>query len=60
VLDIEAQLPPGFGASLRRWLARNVLNALVVGLVGVAWCLFDRPWKQGWHDKAARTFVAGG
>jgi uncharacterized RDD family membrane protein YckC len=60
VLDIEAQLPPGFGASLRRWLARNVLNALVVGVVGVAWCLFDRPWKQGWHDKAARTFVAGG
>jgi uncharacterized RDD family membrane protein YckC len=58
VLDIEAQLPPGFGASLRRWLARTVLNAVVVGVVGAAWCLFDRPWKQCWHDKAARTFVA--
>ncbi|MEW1863747.1 RDD family protein [Streptomyces sp. NPDC088194] len=60
VLDIEAQLPPGFGASVRRWLLRTVLNLLVVGVVGVAWCLFDRPWKQCWHDKAARTFVARG
>ncbi|WP_051950712.1 RDD family protein [Actinacidiphila yeochonensis] len=60
VLDIEAQQPPGFGASLRRWLVRTVLDLLLVGVVGVAWCLWDRPWKQGWHDKAARTFVAGG
>jgi uncharacterized RDD family membrane protein YckC len=58
VLDIEAQLPPGFGASLRRWLTRTVLDLLVVGVAGLAWCLFDRPWKQCWHDKAARTFVA--
>jgi hypothetical protein len=34
-----------------------VLDALVVGVVGLAWCLFDRPWRQCWHDKAARTFV---
>lgn len=60
VLDIEAQQPPGFWASLRRWLTRTVLDVLVVGVVGVAWCLFDRPWHQGWHDKAAHTFVAAG
>lgn len=59
VLDIESQVPPGFGASLRRWLTHAVLNALVVGVAGLAWCLFDRPWRQCWHDKAARTFVAG-
>jgi hypothetical protein len=59
VLDIEAQLPPGFGTSLRRWLTHTVLDLVAVGVVGVAWCLFDRPWKQCWHDKAARTFVAG-
>ncbi|MEW2517723.1 RDD family protein [Actinacidiphila alni] len=59
VLDVEAQLPPGFGASLRRWLTHTVLDALVVGAVGLAWCLFDRPWRQCWHDKAAGTFVAG-
>lgn len=58
VLDIEGQLPPSFGASLRRWLTQNVLNLVAVGVVGLAWCLFDRPWKQCWHDKAARTFVA--
>ncbi|WP_327290951.1 RDD family protein [Streptomyces sp. NBC_01198] len=58
VLDIEAQQPPAFGASLRRWLTRTVLNLFVVGVVGVAWCLFDRPWRQGWHDKAAHTFVS--
>jgi len=60
VLDIEAQLPPDFGASLRRWLTHFVLDLLAVGVAGLAWCLFDRPWKQCWHDKVARTFVAGG
>jgi uncharacterized RDD family membrane protein YckC len=58
VLDIESQYEPGFGASLRRWLAQTVLNVLLIGAVGAAWCLFDRPWRQGWHDKLARTFVA--
>ncbi|MFC4036385.1 RDD family protein [Streptomyces polygonati] len=60
VLDLEAQLPPGFGASLRRWLTRAVLDLLVIGIVGLAWCLVDRPWRQCWHDKAGRTFVASG
>lgn len=59
VVDVERQDPPRFGASLRRWLVRYVLSLLVVGVVGVLWCLFDRPWRQCWHDKAARTFVSG-
>ncbi|HEY9373556.1 RDD family protein [Streptomyces sp.] len=59
VRDIEAHEPPGFGAALRRWLVYSVLGLLVLGVVNVAWCLFDRPWRQCWHDKAARTFVAG-
>ncbi|MFJ9433881.1 RDD family protein [Streptomyces sp. NPDC101490] len=58
VRDIEGHEPPGFGASLRRWLVHGVLNLLVVGVLNVAWCLFDRPWRQCWHDKAAGTFVA--
>ncbi|NBM21101.1 RDD family protein, partial [Streptomyces sp. GC420] len=58
VRDIEAHEPPGFGAALRRWLVYGVLGLLVVGVVNVLWCLFDRPWRQCWHDKAARTFVA--
>ncbi|MFH9013761.1 RDD family protein [Streptomyces sp. NPDC017943] len=59
VRDIEGHEPPAFGAALRRWLVYSVPGLLGIGIVGVAWCLFDRPWHQCWHDKAAHTFVAG-
>ncbi|MEV5603005.1 RDD family protein [Streptomyces sp. NPDC052299] len=59
VRDIESHETPGFGAALRRWLVFGVPGVLVVGIAGVLWCLVDRPWRQCWHDKAARTFVAG-
>ncbi|MGC9536254.1 RDD family protein [Streptomyces sp. UG1] len=59
VRDIEAHEPPEFGAALRRWLVYSIPGLLVIGVVGVLWCVFDRPWHQCWHDKAARTFVAG-
>ncbi|ATL28081.1 RDD family protein [Streptomyces formicae] len=59
VRDIEGHETPSFGAALRRWLVYSVPGVLVIGVVGVLWCLFDRPWKQCWHDKAAGTFVAG-
>ncbi|GHG70401.1 RDD family protein [Streptomyces griseocarneus] len=58
VLDIESHEPPSLGAALRRWLFYGVLGVLGVGVLGVLWCLFDRPWRQCWHDKSARTFVA--
>lgn len=59
VRDIEGHEPPSFGGAVRRWLVYSVPGLLGIGLVGVAWCLFDRPWRQCWHDKAAHTFVAG-
>ncbi|MFF3732675.1 RDD family protein [Streptomyces sp. NPDC002476] len=59
VRDIESHESPSFGAALRRWLVYGVLGLLVIGVVNVLWCLFDRPWRQCWHDKAAHTFVAG-
>jgi uncharacterized RDD family membrane protein YckC len=59
VRDIEGHDVPEFGAALRRWLVYSVPGLLVVGIVGIAWCLFDKPWRQCWHDKAAHTFVAG-
>ncbi|MGX9887129.1 RDD family protein [Streptomyces sp. NPDC002276] len=59
VRGIESHEPPGFGGALRRWLVYSVPGVLGIGIVGVAWCLFDRPWRQCWHDKAAHTFVAG-
>ncbi|MEU8678413.1 RDD family protein [Streptomyces sp. NPDC048560] len=59
VRDIESHGPPTVGAALRRWLVYGVLGLLAVGVLNVLWCLIDRPWRQCWHDKAARTFVAG-
>ncbi|MFJ8753352.1 RDD family protein [Streptomyces sp. NPDC102441] len=59
VRDIESHDTPAMGAALRRWLVYGVLGLIVVGVVNVLWCLIDRPWRQCWHDKAARTFVAG-
>ncbi|MFJ8086356.1 RDD family protein [Streptomyces sp. NPDC096205] len=59
VRDIEAHEPPAFGAALRRWLVYSVPGLLCFGVIGVLWGLFDRPWRQCWHDKAAHTFVAG-
>ncbi|MGW2208100.1 RDD family protein [Streptomyces sp. NPDC001781] len=58
VRDIEAHEPPSFGAALRRWLVYSLPGVLVIGVIGVLWGLFDRPWRQCWHDKAAHTFVA--
>ncbi|MFF5433810.1 RDD family protein [Streptomyces griseofuscus] len=59
VRDIEGHEPPAFAPALRRWLVYSVPGLLGIGIVGVLWCLFDRPWHQCWHDKAAHTFVAG-
>ncbi|MEV0370726.1 RDD family protein [Streptomyces sp. NPDC050636] len=58
VLDIEGHDSPGVGAAIKRWLVYGVLGVLAVGILNVVWCVFDRPWRQCWHDKAARTFVA--
>ncbi|MFD3928449.1 RDD family protein [Streptomyces sp. NPDC058614] len=58
VRDIEGHEPPSFGSALRRWLVYGVTGVLGVGVLGVLWCLFDKPWRQCWHDKAAHTFVA--
>ncbi|MEI5103220.1 RDD family protein [Streptomyces sp. PmtG] len=59
VRDIAEHGAPSFGAALRRWLVYAVPGVLVVGVVGVLWCVFDRPWRQCWHDKSAKTFVSG-
>ncbi|MEU4210413.1 RDD family protein [Streptomyces sp. NPDC026206] len=58
VLDIESHDTVPFGSAVRRWLVYGLLGVLAVGVLNVLWCLFDRPWRQCWHDKAARTFVA--
>ncbi|WP_043264524.1 RDD family protein [Streptomyces sp. CT34] len=58
VLDIESHDTPELGQAIKRWLLYGVLGVLGVGVINVVWCLFDQPWRQCWHDKVARTFVA--
>lgn len=58
VRDIEEHESPTFVSALKRWIAYSVPGVLVVGVLGVLWGAFDRPWRQCLHDKAARTFVA--
>ncbi|MFK0048150.1 RDD family protein [Streptomyces sp. NPDC090741] len=53
VLSAATLRPPTFGAALRRWLVYAIL-----GLPGSLWCLGDRPCRRGWHDRAAKTYVA--
>ncbi|MEV7414273.1 RDD family protein [Streptomyces sp. NPDC089919] len=57
VCGLESQRKPSFGAALGRWLVYGLLGLAGVGVLGGLWCLVDRPWRQGWHDKAAGTFV---
>ncbi|MCE7082545.1 RDD family protein [Streptomyces sp. ST2-7A] len=59
VVDMGSRDRPGIGAALIRWFTHTVLWWTVVGAIGVVLALFDRPWRQGWHDRVARTFVAG-
>ncbi|MGW2345346.1 RDD family protein [Streptomyces sp. NPDC001661] len=58
VRDMEEHDSPTFVSALKRWIAYSVPGVLVVGVLGVLWGAFDRPWRQCLHDKAARTFVA--
>lgn len=58
VLTMEQQERPGFGSAFMRWLVHGVLSVVVIGVLNVLWCVFDRPWRQCWHDKLAGTFVS--
>ena len=60
VLDRRSLRKPGFARALARWLSYQVLLVLLVGVLDLAWCMVDRPWRQCWHDKIGRTFVASG
>lgn len=53
VLATTTRRPPTFAAALCRWLVYATL-----GIPGSLWCLVDRPRRQAWHDKAAKTYVA--
>ncbi|MFB4197653.1 RDD family protein [Streptomyces carpaticus] len=58
VFDLRSQQKPSFGAAVLRWFVHGVLAVAAIGVVNVLWAVWDRPWRQCWHDKAAGTFVA--
>jgi len=52
----------GFGAASVRWLAASVAPLVpiaggIYGWLDNLWLLWDRPWRQCLHDKAASTIV---
>ncbi len=57
VVDVGSHKTPELGQAVRRWLVLGVPGLLVVGLIGVVRGALDLPWRQGWHDLAANTFV---
>ncbi|MEY9965786.1 putative RDD family membrane protein YckC [Streptacidiphilus sp. MAP12-16] len=58
VLDRRSKQSPRLGRAVARWLSYQLLLVLLVGVFDLLWCMVDRPWRQCWHDKIGRTFVA--
>jgi uncharacterized RDD family membrane protein YckC len=55
---LEPGRPMDRGTMFKRWLANLGCSAVpVLGLLNVLWCLWDKPFRQCLHDKAARTAV---
>ncbi|MDN0197123.1 RDD family protein [Streptomyces sp. S.PNR 29] len=61
VADLDNGATPSVQTSLTRaavlWLPFAFCCACVWTIIAGGWSFFDRPYKQGLHDKAARTVV---
>ena len=56
----DADGPLGWGQVLARWGAFEAMSIVAGGLllvIDLLWPLWDRPFRQALHDKAARTVV---
>lgn len=58
VVDLDSHRSPTLGRSALRWATFGVPGLLVIGAIGLIQGALDAPWRQAWHDRAARTFVA--
>jgi uncharacterized RDD family membrane protein YckC len=58
VVDLDTHRTPTLGRSVLRWATFGVPGLLVIGAIGLVQGALDAPWRQAWHDRAARTFVA--
>ncbi|MFI9046748.1 RDD family protein [Streptomyces sp. NPDC053427] len=58
VVRLESGRKVGFGIALGRWLAYLGMGIVpVLGLVNVLSCLWNEPFRQCLHDRAATTVV---
>ncbi|MFG2206868.1 RDD family protein [Streptomyces sp. NPDC048638] len=58
VVRLETGRKIGFGTALGRWLAYLGLGMVpILGLVNVLSCTWNAPFRQCFHDKAAKTVV---
>ncbi|MCK7622849.1 RDD family protein [Streptomyces sp. RS10V-4] len=58
VVRVETGRKLGFGQALGRWLAYLGIGMVpVLGLIGVLSCLWNEPFRQCLHDRAAKTVV---
>lgn len=58
VTDREGVRDPSLGQATRRWLSSCALVVVPIGAVlDVLWSLWDQPYRQCLHDKAAGTVV---
>jgi uncharacterized RDD family membrane protein YckC len=60
VIPLQPGAPLTRGAMAKRWgvsLLFNLLSNCYVGLLDPLWLLWDKPYKQTLHDKAASTVV---
>ncbi|GHF19128.1 RDD family protein [Streptomyces morookaense] len=49
---------PALGAAMVRWVIYAACNGvLFVGTINALSCLWDKPYRQCWHDKAADSVV---
>ena len=60
IRPLAADVPLAWGQVLARWGTFEVFSIILGGvllIIDLLWPLWDRPWRQALHDKAARTVV---
>ncbi len=60
IRPVAADVPLGWGQVVARWGVFEACSLVLGGLpllLDCLWPLWDRPWQQALHDKAARTIV---
>lgn len=57
VARLETGEPVGFGAALGRHLMATLINYLTCVPLAYLWVTWDKPHRQGLHDKIVRTVV---